>query len=262
MPVSRCESNQEVFDTTLQSFYIAEKLMLPVMLILDAFFLSHTSEIVDIFDGEEGAKYLEPYDPLDYLTPDKPKAFGNLTAPDNYYELRHMIDESMRRGIEVAKEADERFEELYGRSYGLCEEIHTEDADTILVTSGTVTSTARSVIDERREKGESIGMLKMRVFRPFPTDEVRRILGRAKKVVVLDRNIGFSIGGNWAQEIRSALYNSDLRVPIFSFIAGIGGRDVTPPVINEVLDIAAGRERPDQDVYWIGVRDDELSYTR
>jgi len=257
-----CESNQEVFDTTLQSFKIAEELMLPVMLILDAFFLSHTSEIVDVFDGEEGAKYLDPFRPMDYLTPDNPKAFGNLTAPDNYYELRHMIDTDMRRGIEVAKQADAEFEKLYGRSYGVIEEIHTDDADTILVTSGTVTSTARAVIDERREKGESVGMLKMRLFRPFPAEDVRRVLGRAKKVVVLDRNIGFSIGGIWAQEIRSALYNTDHRVPVFSFIAGIGGRDVTPPVINEVLDIAAARELPDQDVYWIGVRDEQLSYTR
>jgi pyruvate/2-oxoacid:ferredoxin oxidoreductase alpha subunit len=256
-----CESNQEVFDTTLQAFKVAETVSLPAMLVLDAFFLSHTCEIVDVFDAEVGKKYLPPFKPIDFLDPDNPKAFGNLTGPDYYYELRHMIHKDHLRAVEVARQADAEFGKIFGRSYGLVEEYRTDGADTILVTSGTITSTARVVIDERRLRGEKVGLLKIRLFRPFPLDDVRRVLTRFKKVVVIDRNIGFSIGGIFAQEIKSALWNTNLHVPVFSFIAGIGGRDVTPEVLNEILDVAARSERPEQETYWIGVKDEELSHT-
>ena len=256
-----CESNQEVFDTTLQAFKVAETVSLPAMLVLDAFFLSHTSEIVDVFGADIGKKYLPPFKPVDFLDPDNPKAFGNLTGPDYYYELRHKIHKDHLRAIDVARRADAEFGKTFGRSYGLVEEYRTEGAETILVTSGTITSTARVVIDERRERGENLGLLKIRLFRPFPLDDVRRVLTRAKKVAVIDRNIGFSIGGIFAQEIRSALWNTRVHVPLFSFIAGIGGRDVTPEVLNEILDIASAVEYPEQETYWIGVKDEELSYT-
>jgi pyruvate ferredoxin oxidoreductase alpha subunit len=257
-----CESNQEVFDTTLQAFRVAETVKLPAMLVLDAFFLSHTCEIVDVFDAEAGREYLPPFNAIDFLDPSNPKAFGNLTGPDNYYELRHMIDKDMIRAIDVLREADQDFEKIYGRSYGLVEEYRTDDADTLLVTSGTITSTARTVIDERREKGEKIGLLKMRLFRPFPVDDVRCALKGRKKVVVVDRNIGFSVGGIFAQEIKSAMWNARVDIPIFSFIAGIGGRDVTPEVINEIVDKANSIDYPDRETYWIGVRDEELQHSR
>jgi pyruvate/2-oxoacid:ferredoxin oxidoreductase alpha subunit len=257
-----CESNQEVFDTTLQAFRVAEEVKLPAMLVLDAFFLSHTCEIVDVFDAETGREYLPPFEAVDYLDPANPKVFGNLTGPDNYYELRHMIHKDLVRSIDVMREADRDFERIYGRSYGLIEEYRMDGAETVLVTSGTITSTARAVIDDRREKGEKIGLLKMRLFRPFPVDDVRRSLEGRKKVAVIDRNIGFSIGGIFAQEIRSAMWNTRTDVPIFSFIAGIGGRDVTPDVISEIIDIADSIDYPDRETYWIGVKDEELQHSR
>lgn len=255
-----CESNQEVFDTTLQAFRVAETVMLPVMLVLDAFFLSHTSEIVDVFDAEAGKEYLPPMNSIDTLDPNNPKAFGNLTGPDNYYELRHMIHKDTLRSLDVLREADDEFERIYGRKYGLIEEYKTEDAETIMVTSGTITSTARSVVDDHRERGAKLGLLKMRVLRPFPIDDVRRVLGKAKKVIVVDRNIGFSIGGIWAQEIKAALWNARIQVPIFGFITGIGGRDVTPEVIDEILGVADKLDYPEKETYWIGVKDEELSH--
>jgi pyruvate ferredoxin oxidoreductase alpha subunit len=256
-----CESNQEVFDTTLQAFKIAETVKLPAMLVLDAFFLSHTCEIVDVFGADEGKAYLPEYKPEEFLNPDQPKAFGNLTAPDNYYELRHMINKANLQALDVAREAGAEYGRIFGRHYGLVEEYRLEGAETVLVTSGTVTSTARAVVDELREKGEKIGLLKMRVFRPFPVEEVRRVLSGAKKVVVIDRNIGFSIGGIWAQEIKAALWNRRVDVPIFGFITGIGGRDVTPDVINEIIDVARTMDYPELETYWIGVKDEELSHT-
>lgn len=256
-----CESNQEVFDTTLHAFYIAERIRLPVMLVLDAFFLSHTSEIVDVFDADEARRYLPPFNPSERLDPDMPRAYGNLTAPDNYYELRYKIDKAMRSAVDIAREADEAFYKLWGRKYGLVESYRAEDAETILVTSGTITSTARTVVDARRDKGERVGLVKMRLFRPFPTDAVRKLLSPARKIAVIDRNIGFSIGGIFAQEIRAALYGTSTQ-PVFSFIAGIGGRDVTPATIEDILNITAASDQPENDVYWIGVKDEQLLYSR
>jgi pyruvate/2-oxoacid:ferredoxin oxidoreductase alpha subunit len=249
-----CESNQEVFDSVLHSFWVSEKLMLPTMLILDAFYLSHTSEIVDVMEADEARKFLPPYRPKQFLTPDDPLAFGNLTAPDAYYELRYSIDQDLRRGIDLMKQADREFEKIFGRAYGIIEEYRTEGAETLLFTSGTITGTARVAIDEWRERGEKVGLVKMRLFRPFPVDDVRRICRGAKKIAVIDRNIGFSIGGIWTQEIRASLYNSGFHRPVFGYIAGVGGRDVTPDTVSEILEHVERLDAPDQDVYWIGVK--------
>ncbi len=257
-----CESNQEVFDTTLQAFKISEEVMLPTMLVLDAFFLSHTSEIVEIFDGEEGSRYLPAFEPRKCLNPEDPHAFGNLTGPDNYYELRYKIYRDTIKALDAARRADEEFGRMFGRSYGLVERYPDEDADLMLVTSGTITSTARYVVDALRAEGKSIGLLKMRLFRPFPTTMVRAALAGTKKAVVIDRNIGFSIGGIFAQEVKAAMYNSGGAIPIFSFIAGIGGRDVTPDTIKEIVDRAEILAEPEEDVYWIGVKDEQLHHTR
>jgi pyruvate ferredoxin oxidoreductase alpha subunit len=257
-----CESNQEVFDTVLHSFWVSEKLSLPTMLILDAFYLSHTSEIVDVMEAEEARKFLPPFEAKQFLNPADPLSFGNLTAPDAYYELRYEIDQDLRRGIDLMKQADKEFEKLYGRSYGIIEEYRTDGAEILLFTSGTITGTSRVVIDEWRDRGKKVGLVKMRLFRPFPLEDVRRICRSAKKIAVIDRNIGFSIGGIWAQEIRAALYGSGYYRPVFGYIAGIGGRDVTPDTVNEILEHVEHLEKPDQDVYWIGVKHEPVHSTR
>jgi pyruvate/2-oxoacid:ferredoxin oxidoreductase alpha subunit len=118
------------------------------------------------------------------------------------------------------------------------------------------------VIDEWRERGKKVGLVKMRLFRPFPVEDVRRICRGAKKIAVIDRNIGFSIGGIWAQEIRAALYGSGYHRPVFGYIAGIGGRDVTPDTVSEILEHVEHLEKPDQDVYWIGVKHEPVQSAR
>ncbi len=253
-----CESNQEVFDTVLHAFWVSEKLMLPTMLVLDAFYLSHTSEIVDVMEADEARKFLPPFRPEQYLNPADPLSFGNLTAPDAYYELRYAIDRDLRRGIDLMKQADREFEKLYGRSYGIIEEYRTDGAEILLFTSGTITSTSRVVIDEWRDRGKKVGLVKMRLFRPFPAEDVCRVCRSAKKIAVIDRNIGFSIGGIWGQEIKAALYNADFHRPVFDYIAGIGGRDVTPDTVSEVLEHVDQRDKPDQEVYWIGVKHESV----
>jgi pyruvate/2-oxoacid:ferredoxin oxidoreductase alpha subunit len=248
-----CESNQETQDTIVQAFKIAETVMLPVMVVLDAFFLSHTFEIVDILEPEQVRPFLPPYKPEFKIDIDDPHAFGNLAGPGEYFELRYQIEQAMVKSRAVVREVDREFEERFGRGYGVVKPYRCEDADYILVTSGTVASTARAVIDEMRGEGIKIGALKIRVFRPFPFEEVYETLSKAKKVAVIDRNISFGHHGIFFQELKSALYGRT-SVPITGYIAGLGGRDVTPKVIREIAEKLINDKKPEPGINWIGVK--------
>lgn len=251
-----CESNQEVLDTVIQAFKIAEKVLLPVMVILDAFVLSHTSEAVDIPEQDLVDRFL-PLPPVNLpykLDIENSHSFGALTGPDHYYEIRYKIQKATEEAVQVAKEIDQEFQSILGRSYGIIEPYRCEDAKLILVTSGTITGTARVVVDSERIKGRKVGLLKIRMFRPFPIKELREILPRAQKIAVIDRNIGFGHSGIFCQEIKSALYGEPIQTPIFGFIIGIGGRDVTPKDIEEIVDYTFKSEKPDSMIIWRGVR--------
>lgn len=248
-----CESNQEVLDTVIQAYKVAEKVLMPAMLVLDAFVLSHTAEQIEIPDQTLVDQYLPPYRPVYKLDVNDPRSFGALAPPDVYMELRYKMHTAMEEALAEWTRADEEFYGLFGRRYGLIERYGAEDADLIVVTSGTVTSTARDVIDELCATGRRVGLLKIRVLRPFPTQLVREALANARKVAVIDRNIGFGMGGIFAQEIKSALYNAPQRPPIFGFIAGLGGRDITPKVIREIIEYTESHDEP-EDVIWVGVK--------
>ncbi len=248
-----CESNQEVQDTIIQAFKIAETVMLPVMIVLDAFFLSHTFEIVDILEPESVRPFLPPYRPAKKIDVADPHSFGNLASPSEYFELRYMIEKAMEDSREVIKRTDKEFEERFGRGYGVVKPYRCEDADYILVTSGTVASTTRAVVDAMREEGIKIGSLKVRVFRPFPFDEVIATLSKAKRVGVIDRNISFGHHGIFYQEVKSALYGRT-DVPVTGFITGLGGRDVTPPVIRTIAEKLIKGTNLEPDINWIGVK--------
>ena len=249
-----CEGNQEVLDTIIQAYKVAEQVLLPAMVILDAFVLSHTSEIVDIPDQALVDEYLPPYEPPYRLNVNDPHAFGGLAAPGEYMEFRYKMQRAMEEAKKVAREADEEFGRLFGRRYGLVEGYRLDGAEVVLVTSGTVASTSRDVVDDFRERGIKVGMLKIRLFRPFPAEEVKEALEGARKVAVIDRNISFGHGGIFAQEIKSVLYNAGLRTPLFGFIAGLGGRDVTPQLIGQVLDYTLEHDEPPADIIWMGVK--------
>jgi len=249
-----CESNQETQDTIPQAFKIAETVKLPVMLVLDAFFLSHTFEIVDILEAEQVRKFLPPYVADKQIDPGDAHSFGNLASPDGYMELRYMIQKAMEESLQVIREVDEEFERLFGRGYGLIKPYRCDDAEVILVTSGTIASTARAVIDQMRDEGIKIGSLKVRVFRPFPFDEVYQVLSKAKRIAVIDRNVSFGHHGIFYQEVKSALYGRT-DVPVYGYITGLGGRDVTPQVIRTIADKAIGDGNPDSLINWIGVKE-------
>ncbi len=245
-----CESNQEVFDTVLQAYRVAERVMLPAMVILDAFVLSHTSEAVQIEDGELVARYLPPYRPEVKLDPDKPCSFGALLRPNHYQAVRKKLQESMDDAIDVARRADEEWRALTGRGYGIVERYRCEDAETLFVASATVASTARVVIDECRAEGRKVGLVKMRLFRPFPYEEVRRALAPAKKVAIFDRNLSYGHHGIFAQEIKSALYSAG-GPKIFCYAGGLGGKEIGPEAIREMIEETLSRPAPKEEWAWI-----------
>ncbi len=251
-----CESNQEVFDTVLLAYKIGEAIKLPVMLILDAFFLSHTAEAVNIPEPEEADAFLPPYEGDLIVDVENPRAFGGMAGVDYYQEFRYMQHEAMLEGVKVIEEVGKEFGESFGRHYGLIEPYRCEDAEAIIVTSGTVTSTARDVIDQWRDRGESVGLLKMRTLRPFPIDLVREALRGVPKVGIIDRNICPGYGGIWAQEIKAAMYDLDPsdRPDIYGFIAGLGGRDVTPITIDEILTKTLHPDKTEKHLNWIGLK--------
>jgi len=249
-----CEDNQEVLDSIIMAYRLAEKVLLPCMVCLDGFILSHTYEQVDIPNLEEVDQYLPSYIPQFKLDIEDPRSFNAAFLPDIYMEQRIKMQGAMEEAKMVAKEMDQEFGKTFGRSYGLMEEYQAEDADILLVTSGTITGTARVVVDDYRQQGEKVGLLKMKMFRPFPTEEVRRVLQRVRKVAVVDRNISLGSTGIFAQEIRSSLHHHGEGTSVFGFIAGLGGRDVTPAVLKEIVEYAKGKEAPEGDLAWMGAK--------
>jgi len=249
-----CESNQEVLDTTLQAFKIAEEVHLPVMLNLDAFFLSHTAEPVEIPEQNAVDRFLPRFQPEYRLDPSAPHSFGLLTPPEYFMEFRYKIQQSMIQSKEVSRRVDEEFGQSFGRRYGLVEAYRCDGADMILVTSGAIASTTRVLVDNLRAKGRKVGMVKVRLFRPFPQEELYTILRDVEKVAVVDRNVSFGVGGIFAHELSAAFCGQKARPLIFSYIAGLGGRDVTLQVLNEVVDQTYKSARPGPHSVWVGMR--------
>lgn len=250
-----CENNQEVLDTIIMAFRVAERVLMPAMVCLDAFFLSHTSEPVAIPDQKLVDGYLPPFAPPYGLAPDDPRAFGGLPSGDGYMELRARMERSMQDAIGVAETAAREFADTFGRYHPIVETYRSEDADLLLVTSGTIAGTARAVIDTRRDAGQKVGLVKIRLFRPFPFAVIRSTLGGAKKLAVIDRNLSFGHGGIMASEIRSALCNRERAPIVFSYIAGLGGRDVTPAAIDDVITATETADRPESDTLWVGLKE-------
>jgi len=237
----------------IQAYKVSEKVLLPSMIVLAAFVLSHTSEPVEIPDQELVDKFLPPYQPRYYLDPDNPAAFGGLTGPDWYFELRYQIQKAMEDAKHVIKEVDDEFYQYFGRRYGLIEEYKTEGTDIRVVTAGDITGTTRVIVDELQKKGYPVGLVKIRVFRPFPAEDVVNALKGAKKVLVLDRNISFGQSGIFFQEVKSALYNRAEYIPMWGFVTGLGGRDVTPEMIEAAIRYVMEHDEP-RDLLWLGVK--------
>jgi len=249
-----CETNQEALDMVIQAFKIAETVLLPVMLVLDAFVLSHTEEPVDVPDQAVVDRFLPPYDPQFKLQPGDPRSFYALVAPEHFMELRYKMQQAMQEAVEVAQQVGAEFGRTFGRPYDIVEEYCMDDAEIVVATSGSITGTSRVVVDELRANGEKVGLLKIRMFRPFPFAAVRQVLAGVKKVAVIDRNISFGQGGIFAAELKSALYGMSGQPTVFPFVIGLGGRDVTPQSIRNIVTYTQQRDRPDEEIIWMEVK--------
>ncbi|MCX5826790.1 MAG: pyruvate ferredoxin oxidoreductase [Deltaproteobacteria bacterium] len=250
-----CEDGQEVLDTTIQAYRLAEIVNLPAMVVLDAFYLSHTYEPVDVPDQDEVDRFLPPYEPAFILDTKHPYSLSPLVTPNAYMEMRYDIAMAMDDALEQFDRVEDEFAKIFDRRYGAVEAIDCEAADIVFVTSGTVTSTGRLLLEELRPRGEKVGVLKIKLFRPFPVEAVRRALGKAKKVAVVDRNFSFGASGIFAQEVRAAICNVPGHPPIFGYIAGLGGRDITVQLLEEIYFDVKGSDTPRKESIWVGLQE-------
>ena len=253
-----CEDGQEALDTTLQAFRLAEAVNLPVMVVLDAFYLSHTFEPVDVPDQEMVDRFLPPPAPRIRMDTADPCAVNQLVTPAAYMEMRYntqlAMEEAQRRLVQIEKE----FETIFNRTHGLVEAVHCEDAEIIMVTTGTVTGTCRQVLADLRSQGEKVGLFKLKLFRPFPADLICRHLKSTPKIAVIDRNISFGAGGIFAQEIRAALCNQEPHPKVFGYVAGLGGRDITPDSLVEIYSHTKKSPFPAAETIWIGLNQETV----
>ncbi len=231
-----CQNSQEAYDTTIMAFKLAEdhRVLLPVMVCIDGFILSHNVERVEMLPDDAVKSFLGVREPVQPLDPDKPLTMGPLALTDYYFEFKEQQDRAIHNAPEVFKEVEEAFKKMTGRSYGIIETYKTEDAEIIILTHSTPAGTAKVVADTLREKGEKVGVVRLKMFRPFPVKEVVEAVKHAKAVAVFEKCLSFGATCNpLALELRAALYNLDKRPMVTDFVIGLGGRDVPPTTIVE-----------------------------
>ena len=252
------ENCQEVYDNIIQASRIAEHkdVLLPVMSTHDGFIISHTVEGVDALEDEEVKKFVGEYKSLyPLLDVSHPVTYGPLDLQDYYFEHKKQQAEAMKQAKRVILEVGEEYGKLSGRSYGLFDEYFTEDADYIVLALGSTAGTAKAAVDEMRSRGEKVGVLKLRVFRPFPAPELVQALSNAKAVAVLDRSEGFNgIGGPVFQDVRSALYRKT-DMPVSGYVYGLGGRDITPEMIAGIFGDLKDNRLYEDEAFHLGVRE-------
>lgn len=253
-----CESNQEILDTVIQAYRIAEQVSLPAMVSLDGVYLSYLSETVDIPEQGGVDDFLPPYDPpyripgggwklYDALPPEKEPHI------DDFMEDRYLLHKREVGCLEAALSCDAAFRESFGRGYPPVESYRCEDADLVLVMSGSAVGTARTVVDGLREAGERIGLVKIRMFRPFPGALLREILAGPRKIAVVERDLSPGQCGVFYQELKWALCGKVEQGNLFGFVAGLGGADITPGLLSKAVSYVQRTRSNDKDVLWLGM---------
>ena len=229
------ESAQEALDSVLQAFRVAEQVLLPTMVNLDAFYVSHALEPVqvpaqDLVDG-----YLPPFNPPHRFDTDKVESWGNVATQDMYYRHRQGLSEAMARVPALAAQVDHEWAQLTGRSYGVIERYRCDGARTAIVTMGSMCGTARDAVDAMRDAGIAVGLVKVRLFRPLPAAALRVALTGFDDIIVLDRNYSPGYGGVLHQELRSVLYGAPVTPRMHGLLAGVGGVNVSPAKVAEFV---------------------------
>jgi len=249
-----CDTNQDVADTTLLAFRLAEdpRVLLPVMVCMDAFITSHTAMETELASQDQADRFLPACSIPHRLDPQHPVTVGGMTFPTETLTHRLDLDAAMRAVPAALEEHRARFREVFDREVsGALSAYRTEDADRIFVASGTISTTLKDVVDEWRARGERVGMIRIKMFRPFPAKAFIELCGNARKIGVLDRNYSAGTGGIFWQEIRACLQGQGERL-VQGYLAGVGGGDVVPETVNEVVEDLSRRTEAGDPV-WKGI---------
>ncbi len=254
------ENGQEAIDNVICAFRIAEdqKVLLPVMIHLDGFYLSHMIEPILLPEQDEVNKFIPPNRYPLPLDPAKPVSMGGLAPPIIYSETKWVQEVNIRASKEVILQCWDEFGNQFQRYYSPVERYHCEDADVLLLTMGSFSETAMMAIDKMRKEGRDVGLLKLRLWRPFPFKEIRQAVKNAGVLIILDRALSFGgPGGPVCSEIRSALYNEEKKPKVISFVGGLGGRDITPTGFEEIVNkgIEISQTGSKQEFEMFGVRE-------
>ncbi len=235
------ESAQEAYDTHIQVFKIAEdhEVLLPCMVCVDGYTLTHVYEPVKTFDQAAIDEFLPRYDPIHYLTPENPMTFGSYADETNALEFHYLLHNAMENAATKIESVAREYEVAFGFYHGgLIDEYGTQDAEVVLVAMGSVVSTLRAAVDCLRGEGIQVGLVKVRSFRPFPKRELGKAVKNARAVVVLDRALSMGSQGVLATDVKAALYDMPVRPRVFGMLAGYGGREVTVDAVRLMVERA------------------------
>jgi pyruvate/2-oxoacid:ferredoxin oxidoreductase alpha subunit len=234
------ESAQEALDSVVQAFRVAESVLVPAMINLDAFYVSHSMEPVQIPAAAMVDAFLPAYDPPHRLDTQHVEAWGNVVTQDMFYRHRQALQQAMERVPALLAVCDREWGARTGRSWGVVERYRCDGARTLIVSMGSMCGSAREAVDALRAAGEAVGLVKLRLFRPLPVAELRAALAGVEDAVVLDRNLSPGCGGVLHQELRAALYGVDPAPRVHGLLAGVGGVNVPPAKIAEFVCAARG----------------------
>jgi pyruvate ferredoxin oxidoreductase alpha subunit len=254
------ETNQEAYDNYIQAVRIAEHkdVILPAMVCQDGFITSHAVENIELLEDKEVRDFVGEYAPEDsLLNPGYPISHGPYDTATFYMEHKRLQAESMKKSKKVILSVAEEFKKVSGREYGLFEEYRMEDAEYAMVIINSSAGTAKVAVDELRKEGKKVGLIKIRVFRPFPMEELAEALKHLKAIAVMDKSEGFSsAGGPIFAEVRSAMYDLSEKPSVVNYIYGLGGRDFTVDSAKQVYDeIEDIKGTSIDDIYrYLGVR--------
>lgn len=230
------EDNQEAYDNFLIATKVTTKVGLPIMVCQDGFITSHSVENIELLEDEKVKDFVGEYI-YDINLLDKPVTLGTLDMPDFLMEHKRQQDDAMEKSIEIFKETFEEFGKLTGRKYDLIEKYYLDDAEKVIIVLNSTAGTVKSLINKLREKGEKVGLLKLRVFRPFPGKEIVDALKNAKAIAILDKSTSINnAGSSIYTDVTSSLYTENIHIPTVNYIYGIGGRDVKVDDIKKVFD--------------------------
>lgn len=257
------ENNQEVYDNFLQAYRIAEHpdVKLPIMICQDGFITSHAVENITLWDDNKMKAFVGEYEPDHYLLKeDEVMAVGPYAASGYCMEAKKAQAEAMKRAKKVILDVAKEFEEITGQSYGFFEGYRLEDAEYALVAIGSVCGTAKDAVDAMREKGLRVGLLKIRVFRPFPAEEIAEALKGCRAIAIMDRSEGYNaVGGPLGAEVTAALYHAKSQAEVVNVMYGLSGRDVRVEDLEQLFDnlvkIGDGEKVYDEMCPYLGLRE-------